>query len=365
MSTVQVNDDRGKALGKVKVGETKLKALERLSRIGQGGLYDKDDVGLLDDDIITGEGAPYVFKPSNSAQMEKVMEFVQSEMDDRTKNKGMSEASTDWAESILASYRVKHDRAKEVVHAVGSFKDPPLYTWTIQTREGETWSKGEHGGTPGALEWLKENFLRSSNFYDLKVVTGAKLPRVKGNRKSATGKTDILIGKTMDIHEGSTFDFAMGIVELKTDKYPLKVGQNLLELLSFSTASAFKKAVVLLATDCNTKWEVFHFSDVHTITSKVYKHGSKAWDDFLQLLNSVSERDYIDKNSLWISSLPQVAEQDLEGFDISDRDRKKAKAEEDESMLEHFADQLGDVYGERPSVPWWARANARIPNYYV
>ena len=64
MSTVQVKDERGKALGKVKVGETKLKALERLSRIGLGGLYDKDDVGLLDDDLITGEGAPYVFKPS-------------------------------------------------------------------------------------------------------------------------------------------------------------------------------------------------------------------------------------------------------------------------------------------------------------
>ena len=70
---MQVNDDRGKALGKVKVGETKLKALERLSRIGLGGLYGKDDVGLLDDDLITAEGAPYVFKPSkdpNSLQVQ-------------------------------------------------------------------------------------------------------------------------------------------------------------------------------------------------------------------------------------------------------------------------------------------------------
>ena len=153
--------------------------------------------------------APYVFKPSEdpkSAQMEKVMEFVQSEMDDRTKNKDMSKASTDWAESILTSYRVKHDRVKEVVDAVGSFKDPPPYKWTIQTIEGETWNKGEHGGTPGALEWLKENFLRSSSPFNLKVVTGAKLPKVKGNHKSATGKTDILIGKTKDIHKGSTFD---------------------------------------------------------------------------------------------------------------------------------------------------------------
>lgn len=79
----------------------------------------------------------------------------------------------------------------------------------------------------------------------------------------------------------------MGLVELETDKYPLKVGQNLLELLSLSTASTFKKAVVLLATDCNKKWELFFFSDGRTITSKVYDHGSKTWDDFFQLLNTM------------------------------------------------------------------------------
>ena len=42
----------------------RLKALERLSRVGKGGLYDNDEVGLLDDDRITEEGAPYVFKKS-------------------------------------------------------------------------------------------------------------------------------------------------------------------------------------------------------------------------------------------------------------------------------------------------------------
>ena len=166
------------------------------------------------------------------------MEFVRNEKDDRTKNKDMSKASTDWAESILAAYRVKHQRMKEVVDSVGSFQDPQPYKWTIQSTEGETRKKGEHGGTPGALEWLKDNFLRSNSMYDLKQVTGAKLPKVRGNRKSATGKSDILIGVASDIDKGSTFDFAMGLVELKTDKYPLKVGQNLLQLLSFSTASA-------------------------------------------------------------------------------------------------------------------------------
>jgi hypothetical protein len=297
--------------------------------------------------------------------MEELLEFVRNAKDDRTKNKKMSEASMDWAESILAAYHVKHDRMKEVVDGLGPFKDPQPYKWTVQTTEGETWNMGEHGGTPGALLWLKENFLSSSSAYDLKVVTGAELPKLHGNHKSATGKSDILIGLAKDIHSGSTFDFAMGLVELKSDKYPLKLGQNLLELLSLSTASTFKKAVVLLATDCNTKWEVFHFSSANTIKSKVYRFGSKAWDDFMRLLNSVSEREYVGPSSLWISSLPQVADQDLAGFDMSERDKKKAKAEEDEIVLQQFADQLGDIYGERPSVPWWAHANSRIPDYYA
>ena len=298
-------------------------------------------------------------------RLQKVVAFVEAEMDDRTKNKPMSEASQNWAETILAAYGIKHDRLKMVVPDLGSSQDPQPYQWTIQTDQGETWDKYEHRGTPGALNWIKENFLVSNDQYDLKVVTGANLPKVKGNRRSATGKTDIVIGDKNDIHKGSTFDFAMGIIELKTNTYPLKVGQNLLQLLALSMASTFKKAVVLLATDCNAKWEVFSFSDGGTIISKVYWHGSKAWDDFLQLLKSSEDRNFVSQKTMWFPSLPQVAEQDLAGFEMSDRDKKKAKAEEDEAMLEHFADQMADIYGERPTIPWWARAKARIPDYYA
>ena len=295
--------------------------------------------------------------------MTEISELLRNQNDDKTQNKDMSKASTDWVESILAAYHVKHHRMKQVVHSTGSFEDPQPFHWTVRTREGDTWDKGKQAGTQGAVEWLKENFLRSTSVYDFKEVTGAKLPKVHGNRKSATGTSDILIGTATDINKGSTFDFARGLVELKTTRYPLKLGQHLWQLLSLSTASAFKKAVVLLATDCNTKWELFFFSDEFTITSKVYAHGSKAWDDFLQLLDSPNERNYTDNKRLWIS-LPQVADQDLAGFDMSDREKKKAKAEEDEMMLQRLADQLGEIYGERPTVPWWARANARVPDYY-
>ena len=56
--TLMRNDDDGvrdesgkKVLGKVKVGDTKLQALERLSQLRTGGgLYDNQDTGLLDSD---------------------------------------------------------------------------------------------------------------------------------------------------------------------------------------------------------------------------------------------------------------------------------------------------------------------------
>ena len=59
--SVLVNSEEGKLLVKVKVGDSKLQAFQRLGQ-NAGILADKDGVGLLDIDFITKEGAPYVFK---------------------------------------------------------------------------------------------------------------------------------------------------------------------------------------------------------------------------------------------------------------------------------------------------------------
>ena len=292
----------------------------------------------------------------------KLADFAQSEMDNRTKNKPMSEASVEWAESILASYRVQHKTSTTVNTDAGSSDDPPRYEWTIQTNSGEVWSKTEHRGTPGALEWLKEHFLDTNGAYELKVVTGASLPKVKGNGRSATGKADIAIGTKSDIGYGDMYTFVRGLIELKTDKSPLKTGQNLLELLALSMASSFERAVVLLATNCNDNWEVYHFASGTEVRRQIYKHGRKAWEDFIRLVNSVGDRNYPGK--FWCATLPSISDQDLEGFPETDEDRNKAKAEEEEAMLERFADQLENIYGERPVVPSWARAHQRIPDYY-
>ena len=127
-------------------------------------------------------------------------------------------------------------------------------------------------------------------------------------------------------------------------------------------ASSLKKGVALLATDCNTQWETFHFSDASKIKRNVYTHGRKAWEDFMLLIKSAEDRQCTVK--LQLATLDE--EQDLKGWedDLSDRDQKKMKAVEDQAMLERMADHLGDVYGERPTIPWWARAEARVPDYY-
>jgi len=61
MTAVQVNDPEGRLLGNVKAGETKRQALERLGGVA-GGLFDKEGIGLLNDECVVVESGPYVFR---------------------------------------------------------------------------------------------------------------------------------------------------------------------------------------------------------------------------------------------------------------------------------------------------------------
>ena len=59
-SVVQVNDPTGCKITNVKTNETVKQALRRLRQFGT--LEDKDGIALLDEEIITAEAGPYVFK---------------------------------------------------------------------------------------------------------------------------------------------------------------------------------------------------------------------------------------------------------------------------------------------------------------
>ena len=69
------------------------------------------------------------------------------------------------------------------------------------------------------------------------------------------------------------------------------------------------------------------------------------------------------KKRLVILNEDQENDQDLSSFDLGED--KKQKAVENEAMLHRLAYYLGDLYGERPVVPDWARAATTCPNYYM
>ena len=62
MPGVEVNDALGNFLGRVREGETKAVALQRLVA-PSAVLLDSDGIALLDDEVLTPEKAPYTLKP--------------------------------------------------------------------------------------------------------------------------------------------------------------------------------------------------------------------------------------------------------------------------------------------------------------
>jgi hypothetical protein len=297
----------------------------------------------------------------------QLTEFARQEMKAKTVNQHMSDASLGFAKDLLVGRNISV-LVDEANTEVGLGKDPTPYCWTFLALDLVVKKKGEHDGTPGARDWFYEHFLLGTK-YNLKVVTGTSLPKIEGDQKSATGKADIQIGfqEQMEL-ETSPFDQAHGLIELKTNVYPLKPGQNILELASLSTISRFGKGVALLATDCNEKWELCYFQDSKTIKRRAYRHGRKCVEDFKELLDSADGRPQEPPPSRRRKqNLPSMDEegdggQNLDGFDDGDG---KTKALENHVMLNALANQLADIYGERPVVPEWARAENTCPDYYV
>ena len=158
---------------------------------------------------------------------------------------------------------------------------------------------------------------------------------------------------------------------MKTDEYPIKVGQIILELTAFSMVSRFGRGVVLLASDCNTKWRlVAWFQDYNTICRRNYVSGRKCWLDFKEMLLTAEHRGRMmeplqKKRPATLNEdqgMTTDDDQNVEGFEGSD---KKQKAVENEALLHQLANYLDDLYGERPVVPDWAKAKSVVPDYYA
>jgi hypothetical protein len=292
--------------------------------------------------------------------MKEVRELVK---EDKTVSIVMSKASEPWAMSLLSSQGITTItcQADPIAHNDKDFKEWPPFSWT----------QGEKEDTEKARKWLQERMLEEEDKDELGIfdVTSYALPAVKGDRKTATGRSDLAVGdiglmKLSIENTDAPFSFTNGLIELKTDKTPLKVGQNLLQIVALSMASSFGTGVSLLATDCKEKWEVYSFSSYRQIQRKAgYKDGKQACKDFMQLIKTVNDRKFEASRKAQLEG--QGHEQDLDRFEIPTGDKRKAKVLEDEDTLERFADYLGDIYGERPIVPRWARAEARCPDYFT
>jgi hypothetical protein len=126
--------------------------------------------------------------------------------------------------------------------------------------------------------------------------------------------------------------------------------------------------VSLLATDCGSKWQLYHFKDATTIYRRTYQHGRKCWEDFKELLDTAETRNVRlakRKHTHTLTLENDDDQQDLGGFEGEYEDDGKTKALERQAMLESLASQLEKIYGEHTSVPYWARAEATCPNYYA
>eukprot|EP00797_Seminavis_robusta_P032976 Sro753_g197270.2 (244) ;mRNA; r:2165-2896 len=238
----------------------------------------------------------------------------------------MSEASAPFAKSILAGNGIR-TATEDPIREAGSLADPPKFSWEVLDLGGQVWNKSEHASTPVVVEWFNQHLLAGEEKYGLKVVTGAVLPKAKGNRKSAAGKGDIAIGKLENMEHGETFTFVNGLVELKMDRSLIKTGQNLLELFALSMTSKLETGLALLAANCDKTWQIFHFSESGVITHRFYNHGGKAWEDFMKLIKSAEQRQLQNIPAALLAAIKEddkgeEDEQDLGGFDIPAHGKK-------------------------------------------
>lgn len=310
-------------------------------------------------------------KEQERSDIKDLAAFARRALDSQTEKRDMSKASSEFAHALLAGLNIGVILCQPET-AITEQAEPDNYMWKVQTTDGDKVKLGEPQETPGARTWFYNNFLAGTelekNGFVIRESTGCALPILKGAGKQAKGKGDLVIGleKWLNVAD-SVYEQAPGLIELKTDEYPIKVGQMILEITAFSRISRYGRAVVLMATDCNKKWRLVWFHDRNTIHRKNYSSARKCWMDFITLLESAESRGNemqpAQKKRQVTVGEHDANEQDLDGFEPGDD--KKQKAVDNEAMLHLFANYLGDLYGERPVVPDWVRAVTSCPNYYM
>ena len=154
--------------------------------------------------------------------------------------RGMSEATQDFTRELLGDKGIVFRTLPVCTEVLdGTFSDR-IYNW------GE--NEDENDGQPGCKLMLECELLplsldgRTLGIFD---VRGLALPEVHEGKRKSNGFSDLAIGDSESLLLPDTRDLTFGLsaalIELKTGKAPLKHGQLLLQLVSFSTVSNARK----------------------------------------------------------------------------------------------------------------------------
>jgi len=323
----------------------------------------RDRRGLLSDfEQQQQQQHTHVSSDEQSAAILASLSGIDKKLDDMaTVSEAMSKAGIDFARSLLQELNLNY-----TVCPVNETRDGALdvYPW------GE--KESEEQGQPGCKAMLEKEVLPFEVDEDMPLgffdVRNRALSELKGGKYKSNGFSDLALGHASSIEHAMQHNkdlvlcYADALVELKTDKSELKQGQLLLQLVSGSVLSNKKKGVVVLGTDCATKWRLLHFTDHNQISVQPYRHGKKCLEDFKKLVETGKERSKL--VSPLLQSIPEDAQLRLEEFGFVDTESDKAIDRED--YLNKVANALGSVFreSEAPIVPQWARATSS-PEYYM
>ena len=157
------------------------------------------------------------------------------------------------------------------------------------------------------------------------------------------------------------------LVELKPAKSDLKLGQLLLQLVSLSEVSENGQGVLVLGTDCATKWRLLHFSGYNKIMVQPYKDGKKCIADFKTLKEKCTTRKEanVPPEKLPIIHEDTGVENDIEMAEFGMEETTKDTAIARETKLRKLASALECCYGETLEVPAWAKASESCHSYFA
>eukprot|EP00522_Entomoneis_paludosa_P006546 CAMPEP_0172455972 /NCGR_PEP_ID=MMETSP1065-20121228/13450_1 /TAXON_ID=265537 /ORGANISM="Amphiprora paludosa, Strain CCMP125" /LENGTH=384 /DNA_ID=CAMNT_0013208543 /DNA_START=52 /DNA_END=1203 /DNA_ORIENTATION=+ len=260
-------------------------------------------------------------------QIQEMYEMMM--VQEKTEKKSFTAANTSFVGELLDGYDMKF-RLVDSEDEPGKGDPVGRFSWALSIAGGGGEATlSEPDRTEAALNWIQswmtigltvDGLSVKKETIGFKDVKGQLLHPLHANHREASGKSDGCVASEKNIQlcdrtGESLYNYSMALIEVQTDHSQLKKTQMLLQLAALSLQSIYKQSVVLLGTDCHTKWYLLHFEEPNRIQVQQYVHGRKCLDDFEALLVSTKFR-YDERQAVNTKRQKSVhaGEQDLTGF---------------------------------------------------